>query len=123
MKLKEVLYAMGLRPGVKEYSFEIETFDFEGQPLEFAVWQHPRCRGFRFDPAAVGALRAYIQPGDAAIDIGAHSGDTTLSMALAAGPTGVAFGLEPNRYVYKVLLANSGLNRQLGNLVGLPWKS
>jgi len=119
MKLKEMAYAMGLKPRVREYTFEIRTVEHGGQPIEYAVWQHPRCKGYRFDPSAVEALRAYIKPGDAAIDVGAHIGDSSLSMALAAGPTGVAFGLEPNRHVYKVLLANSGLNRRLGNLVAL----
>lgn len=119
MKLREMLYACGLKPGTREYTFEIERVVLDGQAIEFAVWQHPRCRDYRPSPRALRAIRDYVRPGDAAIDVGAHAGDSTLPMALAAGPTGVAFGLEPNRYVYKVLLANSGLNRRLGNLVAL----
>lgn len=121
MKLKEVFYAFGLKPGVKEYTFEIETVVFEELAIEFAVWQHPRCKNYRPKPkpGALKAIQAYLRPGDAAIDVGAHDGDSTLPMALATGPTGVAFALEPNRYIYKVLLANSGLNRRLGNLIAL----
>ena len=51
-------------------------------------------------------------PGDAAIDIGAHTGDTALPVALAVGPQGAVFALEPNPFTYKVLIANAGLNRE-----------
>ena len=48
---------------------------------------------------AVDAVRQFVSPGDFVIDIGAHSGDTTVPMALAAGRGGCTLALEPNPYV------------------------
>src|SRR5436190_2005868 len=60
--------------------------------------------------AAVDQLRRFLRPGDVAIDIGAHTGDTTLPIALAVGATGRVLGLEPNPYVFPVLECNASLN-------------
>lgn len=67
----------------------------------------------------VDTLRAFLKPGDVAIDIGAHTGDTSIPMALAVGLKGAVFAVEPNLYVYKVLLANSALNRTKTNIFPL----
>ena len=64
-------------------------------------------------------LRKYIKEGDTVIDIGAHTGDTTLPMALAAGRSGCTFALEPNPHVYKVLEENSTLNPNRTNIIPL----
>ena len=45
---------------------------------------------------------AFLREGDVAIDIGAHTGDLTLPIALAVGARGLVFALEPNPYVFKV---------------------
>src|SRR5262245_57752598 len=112
MKPKEILFGLGLRPGLKEYSFDIDTFNLETEgEVSFARWRHPRERKKEIPQSAVNALRMFVKPGDSAIDIGAHSGDTTLPMALAVGKTGAVFALEPNPHIFKVLLANAGLNR------------
>lgn len=55
-------------------------------------------------------LRRFLRPGDVAIDIGAHTGDTTIPIALAVGPSGAVLALEPNPYVFPVLERNAGLN-------------
>ena len=65
------------------------------------------------------ALRGFLRPGDAAINIGAHTGDTALPVALAVGPQGAVFALEPNPFTYKVLIANAGLNRKKTNIFPL----
>jgi FkbM family methyltransferase len=67
----------------------------------------------------VDSLRAFLEPGDVAIDIGAHTGDSSLPIALAVGTRGAVFALEPNLYAYKVLLANSALNRTKTNIFPL----
>ena len=120
MKLKEILYGMGLKPRAREYPFEVDTFRLpkEGE-LQFARWQHPNERRKEFSQPAIDALREFLKPGDTAIDVGGHTGDTALPVALALGPTGCVFALEPNRYVYKVLLANSALNRRKANILPL----
>lgn len=111
MKLKEVFYGLGLKPAPAEYPFDVETLDLpcEG-PVRVARWRHPREHPKPLTQAAVDALRRFLRPGDVAVDIGAHTGDTTLPLALAVGPTGLVLALEPNPYVFKVLEANAGLN-------------
>src|SRR5438270_7754267 len=120
MKLKEIFYGLGLKPRVREYPFEIDSVKLprEGE-LKFARWQHPNERRKDFSQASIDALRAWLKPGDVAIDIGAHTGDTALPMALAAGPTGAVFALEPNPYVFKVLVANAGLNKDKTRIIPL----
>jgi len=120
MKLKEIFYGLGLKPPRKEYSFEIDSFILprEGE-VSYARWLHPKERRKQLSQAAVDALRGFLREGDAAIDIGAHTGDTALPVALAVGPKGAVFALEPNIYVFKVLLANAALNRKKTNIFPL----
>ena len=51
------------------------------------------------------------------IDIGAHTGDTTVPMALAVGKSGLVLALEPNKYVYKIVEKNASLNRAHTNII------
>ena len=127
MKAKEILYGLGLRPPLKEYSFDIERFRLsQDGDVEFAVWRHPsvlrrrrRGGGFRLTQGTVDVLRRFLRPGDVAIDIGAHTGDSTLPIALAVGKTGTVLALEPNIHAFKVLLANAGLNKPKTNIIPL----
>jgi FkbM family methyltransferase len=117
MKLKEVFFGLGLRPGLKEFTFDIEHFKLEKEgEIDFAVWRHPAEKPKKFSQAAVDAIRKFLSPGDFAVDIGAHTGDSVLPIALAVGPNGGVLALEPNPYVYKILLANAGLNRKKTNI-------
>lgn len=112
MKLKEVLYGFKLQPPPREYGYTVQDFNFTREgPVQYASWDHPKEAPKRFDQDYVDVLREFLRPGDFAIDIGAHSGDTTLPMALAVGPQGGVFALEPNPHVFKVLAANAELNR------------
>lgn len=122
MKLKEIFYGLGLKPPTREYPFRINHFRLPGDgEVDFAQWQHPvalRWSG-ELTQDVVDEARRYIQPGDTVIDVGAHSGDSTLPLALAAGPTGIVFALEPNPYPFNVLLANAGLNKRRTNIYPL----
>jgi methyltransferase, FkbM family len=129
MKLKEIFYGLGLRPKIREYPFEITQFHLpvDGD-ISFALWQHPSVtrreragHGVRITQPMVDAIRAFVRPNDVAIDIGAHMGDSTIPIALAAGPGGAVFALEPNRFAYKVLLANAALNKQTTNIHALNY--
>jgi FkbM family methyltransferase len=111
MKLKELFYGLGLKPRTKEYPFEVETFSLPAEgALQFARWKHPKEGRKIFSQKAVDAIRALLREGDTAIDIGAHTGDTALPVALAVGKKGCVFALEPNPYAFKILEANCALN-------------
>lgn len=122
MKLKELFYAVGLKPRARQYPFELVTFRLERDgEVGFAQWQHPGALRWKtsLTQPMVDEARNYLRPGECAIDIGAHAGDSTLPLALAAGPTGAVFALEPNPYVFKVLLATAALNRRTTNIYPL----
>ena len=113
MKLKDLPRALGFGATPREFPHEIITIDLPGDgPIRFARWQHPGETPKTIEQAEVDALRTFLNPGDVAIDIGAHTGDSTVPMALAVGPAGRVFALEPNPYVFKVLAANAALNAE-----------
>lgn len=120
MKLKEIFYGLGLKPPIKEYSYDIDTFALPREgTVSYARWRHPKERRKEISQQAIDALRGFLREGESAIDIGAHTGDTTVPLALALGRSGAVFALEPNLYVYKILLANAGLNRKKTNIFPL----
>ena len=127
MKLKEIFFGLGLRPPTREYSFDIERVHLakEGD-IDVALWRHPSAvrrqrkgQGFRLSQQGIDDLRAFLNPGDVAVDIGAHTGDSTLPIALAVGKTGTVFALEPNIHAFKVLLANVALNTTRTTIIPL----
>jgi FkbM family methyltransferase len=94
-----------------EWGHEVRKFALARDGMvEYAQWLHPYETPKPMRQAEVDGLRQFIQEGDFAIDIGAHTGDTTVPMALAAGGSGCVLGLEPNPYVFKILEANAALN-------------
>lgn len=120
MKLKEIFYGMGLQPAAREYGYDLVSCPLprEGEIL-YAQWRHPKESRKTLTQAAVDAARAFLKAGEVAIDIGAHTGDSALPLALAAGPAGAVFALEPNPWVFKILLANAALNRRKTNIYPL----
>jgi FkbM family methyltransferase len=60
-----------------------------------------------------------LKPGDVAIDIGAHTGDSTIPIALAVGAAGCVIALEPNPLVFPVLDRNAGLNIDKARIIPL----
>ena len=122
MKPKEILYNLGFRPPPRMYGYEVVEIDFavEGK-IEYARWLHPLQREMQIDQSVVNELRRFLNPGDVAIDIGAHTGDSTIPLALAVGPSGTVLALEPNKYVFPVLEKNASLNRQTTNIIPLPF--
>jgi len=121
LKLRELFYGLGFRPKVREYGWHEAAMPTPLGELRYAVWHHPHNSPAPPSAAAFNAAAQLLKPGDVAIDIGAHAGDTTIPMAAAVGPTGQVFGLEPNPYVYKILAANASLNPSVLKIVPLPY--
>jgi FkbM family methyltransferase len=119
VKLKDLPRALGFRRPPREYPAEVSDVVLSGGTVRFARWLHPGERHKTVTQESVDALRDFLQEGDVAIDIGAHTGDSTLPMALRTGPSGTVFALEPNPYVFKVLELNAGLNPALTRIVPL----
>ena len=121
MKLRELLYGLGLRPRVREYGYQIESCELGGATLRYARWLHPKAEPRLPDDRDLALARSLLGVGDTAIDIGAHAGDTTIPMAVAVGATGTVFAFEPNPYVFKVLAVNAQLNHGRLRVVAYPF--
>jgi FkbM family methyltransferase len=120
VKLKELPYFLGLQPGPKTYAHKLRKFDLPRDgTIDYAQWLHPHEMEKEITQQSVDELRKFLSPGDVAIDIGAHTGDSTLPIALAVAKTGCVFALEPNRYVFPVLKKNAELNATRTNIVPL----
>ena len=120
MKLKELPYFLGLQPGPKTYGSKQKQFDLPRDGIiDYAQWLHPHETEKEITQQSVDELRKFLSPGDVAIDIGAHTGDSTLPIALAVGKTGCVFALEPNCYVFPVLKKNAELNAPKTTIVPL----
>jgi FkbM family methyltransferase len=80
--------------------------------------------GLKADPFQTGAvatigewspiestlLRAFLRPGDTAVDVGANVGNMTMAMAAAVGDAGRVLAFEPQRFPFMCLCANVALN-------------
>lgn len=120
MKLKEIIYLLGFKPKPKTFGCEIKVFDLpKDGPVQYAQWLHPSETKKTVSQESVDELRRYLDPGDIAIDIGAHTGDTTIPIAIAVGKSGCVLALEPNKYVFPVLKKNSELNPDKTNIIPL----
>lgn len=87
----------------------------------YAEWNHPNEISRDWSSQSLYYLKTarwdeYIKPGTIAIDIGAHSGDTTLPMSLLTGSEGMVLAFEPNPHVFQVLEVNQYLNRECMNI-------
>jgi len=120
VKLRELAGLAGWRPRPRTYGVEIRRFDLPVDgPIEYAQWLHPGESPKTIRQEVVDHLRRFIRPGDVAIDVGAHTGDSTLPAALAAGPGGCVLALEPNPFVFHVLERNAALNLDRAAIVPL----
>ncbi len=120
MKLKEYVYMAGLKPREKRYGYTIRPFHLDSYgTIEYAQWDHPSEKPKTIQEANVAYLCTFLHEGDFCIDIGAHTGDTALPMALAVGKKGFVLALEPNPFVFTVLNKNSSLNTHRTNILPL----
>jgi FkbM family methyltransferase len=107
-----------------EYGYEVKTFDIDPiGKVEYAQWLHPFETPKSITTSNVNFYKKLASKGSMIIDIGAHTGDTTVPMALAIGKEGVVLALEPNKYVYKILEKNSKLNSNHTNIIPVCFAS
>ena len=120
MKLRDLPRAFQRHRAPKRYPHAVTTFTLPiDGTVDLAQWQHPGEKPTHVDQNEVTVLRRFLSNGDAAIDIGAHTGDSTVPMALAVGRPGVVFALEPNPYVFDVLQTTARLNPDRTHIVPL----
>lgn len=103
-----------------EYGYEIKVFEIDNIGMvNYAQWLHPFEKPKSITNSNVNFYKKIAKKGGMVIDIGAHTGDTTVPMALAVGKEGIVLGLEPNIYVYKILKKNASLNTLHTNIIPL----
>ncbi|CAL2077299.1 FkbM family methyltransferase [Tenacibaculum sp. 190524A02b] len=116
--IKRKILKKQLKKTFKEYGFEIKKFQVNPfGTIEYAQWLHPFEQPKNITASNVLFYQKLAHKGSFIIDIGAHTGDTTVPMALAVGKEGKVLGLEPNKFVYKILEQNSQLNTQFTNII------
>jgi FkbM family methyltransferase len=118
--IKKKIEKLKSKRSLHDYGFQVKSFDLakEGK-VEYARWLHPYEQPKSITQGMVNFFRQYSVSGGLAIDIGAHTGDTTVPMALAIGKQGTVLALEPNPHVYKILQKNSELNKGKTNIIPL----
>ena len=119
---RQALARLGFGGAPRTYGTGVVTVDLPRDgPVRFARWRHPRETPKTIDQAVIDHLRTFLAPGDVAIDVGAHTGDTAVPLALAVGPEGLVLALEPNPYVFPCLRQNASLNPHRARIEALPW--
>jgi FkbM family methyltransferase len=95
----------------RTYGHVVKRFTLERDgTVEYAQWLHPFEKPKTITQGDVDGWRVFLKDGDVAVDVGAHTGDTTVPMALACGPSGLVVAVEPNQHVFRILEVNAGLN-------------
>ncbi len=67
-------------------------------------------QGIRWEAHIDSILKRHVKPGTTAIDVGAHIGTHTFSMAKFAGDRGRVYAFEPQRKIFRELVHNVELN-------------
>ncbi len=115
--IKRKIEKIKLKRTFREYGYEIKKFEIENLGVvEYAQWLHPFEGPKSITNSNINFYKKLAKPGAMIIDIGAHTGDTTVPMALAVGKEGLVLALEPNKYVYKILEKNASLNSKYTNI-------
>jgi FkbM family methyltransferase len=118
--LRKKIAKMQLKKTFREYGVKIDEILLDDFGMvQYAQWLHPFEKPKEINISNIKFYQKITKTGGMVIDIGAHTGDTTVPMALAVGKEGLVLGLEPNKYVFKVLEENASLNPDKTNIVPL----
>lgn len=93
-------------------------------PIKWHRWCHPA----NHEPPdmwqtwgpMLAAWRPWIKEGVTCLDVGAYTGDTTIPLAILAGPLGKVFAFEPNPHVYSTLVRNATQTPKIAPITTLP---
>ncbi|MBS1816593.1 MAG: FkbM family methyltransferase [Acidobacteria bacterium] len=104
--LGRILMATGLSPlvTIQRHGFALR---FYPSSISLELWLH--AGETRNDVEHL--FRSYLRPGDTVVDVGANVGLYTLACAVAVGPTGRVYAIEPSPRVAGYLSGNVRLNR------------
>jgi len=117
MKIRNLFELLGFRGKPQHFTYEMHDFNLgNGAVVHYAQWLHPKESKKYFTAAMVDDYREILSEGDFCIDIGAHTGDSTIPMAIAVSKSGCVLALEPNPYVYHVLEKNAKTNSHNMNI-------
>ena len=83
--------------------------------ISYADWLHPWCAPLAgcFTKQIFDNVKKFIKPGSLVLDIGAHTGDTSVVYAIAVGPTGKVIAFEPSPDIFEILNINARLNNNI----------
>ena len=117
MKIKNLFQLIGIREKPQHYAYEMHDYDLGNETVvHYAQWLHPKETKKVLNNELIDAYREILNEGDFCIDIGAHTGDSTIPIALAVKTQGCVLAMEPNPYVYYVLEKNARANAHLANI-------
>ena len=117
MKVKNFFQFLGFRGKAQHYTYVVNDIDLGNESrVHYAQWQHPKETKKTITNEMIDAYREILNEGDFCIDIGAHTGDSTLPMALAVKKEGCVLAFEPNPYLYHVLEKNVRVNLGVANI-------
>lgn len=66
--------------------------------------------GYAWERHQVELFEEHVEPGSVAVEVGAHIGSHTVSIARLVGPWGRVYAFEPQRKIYRELYHNLALN-------------
>lgn len=116
MKHRLVLWAKRLLYSRRGEPYKIRGFILRyvpgSRPVRVA-YKNSANSNTRYDALQVELFSSGLQPGDTAIDIGAHHGQYCILMAAACGGAGHVVAFEPDPYAREVLSRNLALNPSL----------
>lgn len=122
MKLKEIFYKIGLKPNTKFFPVEkVPLLTYKNRQVEFFQWRAPKVPEVVVDDEEMALHTRFIDEGDFAIDVGANIADSVLPIALACGAKGKVLAFEPNPIAFTILSKNASLNKDLTNIIPVPF--
>lgn len=98
-----------------KYTTEQISVDIPGYgSVPYILWQHPLQKGWDFNfflnQTAIEKMKTIIPEGSTVIDIGAHTGDSSVLFSLATGKTGTVIAFEPSHFAFEVLKQNAAIH-------------